>query len=115
MSLPAVDSAHLHTRRCVRHPEREAAARCRACGGFFCRECVVEHEGRLLCAPCLARVTAKSGRRRERLAIVRRGFVTLSGIAALWLTWYAIGIVLLRLPPNFHDGTIWRDLSAGPP
>ena len=39
--------------RCRRHPERPASARCPACGGTYCRECVVEHDGRILCASCL--------------------------------------------------------------
>jgi hypothetical protein len=28
-------------------------AKCRECGDFFCRECVVEHEGRMTCGTCM--------------------------------------------------------------
>ena len=41
--------------RCWNHEAREAACRCPACGRSYCRECVSEHEGRLLCAACLSR------------------------------------------------------------
>ena len=39
--------------RCFNHALREAAARCPGCGNFFCRECVTEHDDRVLCAACL--------------------------------------------------------------
>ena len=43
----------LAERRCVLHPEREAAVRCVACQRYYCRECVTENSGRMLCAHCL--------------------------------------------------------------
>ena len=43
---------------CFNHPDREASARCPACGNFFCHECVVEHGSRIICASCLAKETA---------------------------------------------------------
>jgi len=81
--------------RCRRHPERPAAARCPECGEPHCRECVVEHEGRILCAACLARLTAgdlqpaiSAGHFRSFL----RAFAgVLALIATLWL-----GLVLVR-------------------
>jgi len=41
--------------RCQQHPVREAIARCPNCRQSFCRECITEHEGRMLCLPCLAK------------------------------------------------------------
>ena len=41
--------------RCQRHPGREAAARCPSCQQSFCRECITEHEGRMLCLACLTK------------------------------------------------------------
>ena len=105
----------MHTRRCARHVSREAAARCPACGEFFCRECVVEHAGKLLCASCLAKITDSREHRRERLAGAWRVAGTLAGVLALWLALYGLGALLLKIPPEFHDGTIWkkvRDESA---
>lgn len=105
----------LHTRRCARHTAREAAARCPACGEFFCRECIVEHDGKLLCSACLAKQTGATARRRERLAGIRRGLRTAGGILALWLTFYSIGSLLKKIPPDLHDGTVWRKIAEGPP
>ena len=36
--------------RCLLHPVREAVARCKGCEEYFCRECVGEHDGEMLCA-----------------------------------------------------------------
>jgi hypothetical protein len=101
----------LHARRCARHVNREAAARCPGCGEFFCRECVVEHDGKLLCASCLAR-SAKTARRAPRsFAAVRRAGTTLAAAVVLWLLFYALGAVLVRIPPDFHDGTVWKKMA----
>lgn len=105
----------LHTRRCARHISREAAARCPACGEFFCRECVVEHAGKLLCAPCLAKVTTNGGQRRERLAGVRRATGAVAAGLGLWLAFYGLGALLLKIPPEFHDGTVWKKSGDIPP
>lgn len=100
----------LHLRRCTRHPEREAAARCPSCTGFFCRECIVEHEGRLLCAACLSKLARTTDRRLQRWAAVRRIAVATAGACVLWLCFDGIGSLLLKIPPAFHDGTVWKDL-----
>ncbi len=111
--LPAT-GAGLHTRRCARHPTREAAARCPSCREFFCRECVVEHEGRLLCASCLAKSAVAGGRRREQLAALRRVVEATAGVIVLWLAFYAVGALLLKVPSAVHDGTIWKKMEGAP-
>jgi sulfite exporter TauE/SafE len=107
---PSSAAGGLHLRRCVRHPAREAAARCPACGGFFCRECVVEHDGRLLCTPCLAKITKAIGERRRRWTAVRRGAMAAAGAMLLWICFATTGSWLLKIPPAFHDGTVWKSL-----
>jgi hypothetical protein len=77
--------------RCWNHEEREASCRCPACGRSYCRECVSEHEGRLLCAACLSRVTAgaePSGGRLQRLAPAA---MIAAAILLAWLTYWAAG------------------------
>jgi len=101
----------LQARRCLRHTTREAAARCPGCAEFFCRECVVEHDGKLLCAPCLARQATRARERRERWRGARRTARAAAGVAALWLVFYGIGALLLKIPPELHDGTVWKKLS----
>ena len=112
--LGAAVAGGVHLRRCVRHPSREAAARCPSCKEFFCRECVVEHEGRLICGPCLGRVTAKAERKRQRWAAVGRYGIALAGLLALWLAFILVGALLLRIPPEFHEGTIWKRAISSP-
>ena len=100
----------LHARRCVRHPAREAAVRCPGCGEFFCRECVVEHSGKLLCSSCLARTALARESRRQRLAALRRAGSTTAATLMLWAVFYWVGALLLKVPPDFHDGTIWKKI-----
>lgn len=93
-------STPLAKSRCELHPEREAAVRCPSCRRDYCRECVVEHGGRLLCRRCLARDHhgAAAGRRRRPLAVLG----TLAGIGAgvlvAWLCFYFLGRALALLP-----------------
>ena len=82
--------------------------RCPGCREFFCRECVVEHAGRLLCAGCLARAGAANERRHQRFAALRRAAAAAGGVLALWLIFYWVGALLVTIPPDYHDGTIWK-------
>lgn len=85
--------------RCQHHPSRPAAARCPSCGGFFCRECVTEHDGRMLCASCLARSPTTVKRPRVRPF---RALAALAGFAALWGSLYLLGRLLLAIPSETH-------------
>ncbi len=120
MTPPAIpgaprEQARFHARKCVRHSAREAAARCPACAEFFCRECVVEHEGKLLCGPCLAKRASKTGTRHERGRRVRRVARAGAGVLALWFVFYGIGALLLKIPPELHDGTVWKKMAESAP
>ncbi len=106
----APPGAGLHARRCARHPAREAAVRCPGCGEFFCRECVVEHGGKLLCSTCVARVAGVREERRHRLAALRRTGSAAAATLVLWGLFYWVGSTLLKIPPDFHDGTIWKKI-----
>jgi hypothetical protein len=89
--------------RCHNHPRREAAARCPACGSDFCRECVVEHEGRLLCSACLGKAVGGAGRSRHRW--VRYGARAASvavGFLLVWFFFFAVGDVLSRTRDTSH-------------
>jgi hypothetical protein len=112
--LSRAGAPHLHARRCARHVTREAAARCPGCGEFFCRECVVEHAGKLLCVACLSRSTAAREKRQHRLAVLRRGASATLGALMLWLVFYWVGVIILKMPPDFHDGTVWKKAVEGP-
>jgi hypothetical protein len=108
-ALPGHAAGPLRARRCVRHVEREAVARCSRCGGFFCRECVVDHTGKLVCAGCLAKATAVNAPKSKRSWEVSRwGLSLVLAVLVLWILFYAMGSLLLSVPGDFHDGTIWR-------
>lgn len=81
--------------RCWNHEAREAACRCPACGRTYCRECVSEHEGRLLCAACLRGLA--TGREQET-GVLRRlappGMIAV-GILLAWLIYWAAGASLI--------------------
>jgi hypothetical protein len=90
--------------RCSVHPQREAAARCPECRGFFCRECVTEHGERAICASCLRRLAgAGAERRRLPLRAVGRAVQLVLGILAAWFFFYAVGEILASFPDSFHE------------
>jgi len=93
--------------RCLNHFTREAAARCPECGRFFCRECITEHEGKVVCADCL-RAGGESDSGGTSLAgDTARIFMMALGVALVWLFFYYFGRLLLLIPSSFHEGTIW--------
>jgi hypothetical protein len=97
--------------RCVHHPDREAAARCPECGRFFCRECVSEHDDRVLCASCLAaglRVRAPGS---SRFSAVGRAVCAVLGLCLAWWFFDLVGQGLMRLPASVHEGSIWENIS----
>jgi hypothetical protein len=99
----------LARQRCANHDTREAVARCPECTGFFCRECITEHQERVICALCLKKLTGARRPERQRSfgGLVRAG-QWLMGVLLLWLSFYFIGNMLLSLPESFHDGTLWQ-------
>ena len=104
-------SARLSLQRCLHHAEREAVARCPECRRFFCRECIVEHEDRVICAGCLARLTATpvSGARGSRLRAVLPLSGVVAGVFVAWLSFYFIGRMLLAIPSDFHASKLWKN------
>jgi len=93
--------------RCRWHAERAAVARCQSCGGMFCRECVTEHDLRMVCSDCLAKeakAAVEAGKPKRRLAApLWIGAQLLAGIVVLWLMYYFLGRLLLSVPGDFHD------------
>ncbi len=97
--------------RCFNHARREAAARCPVCAKYYCRECIAEHDGRMICARCLKAVEAP--RRKGRfLSVMARTFQLLAGVLVLWLVFFLLGRALLTLPSSFHEGTVWGTAGA---
>ena len=94
--------------RCFNHAGREAVARCPQCGRFFCRECVTEHEDRVICAVCLRRQGRPQLTKRGWFVGVLRAGEVLLAVFAAWLFFRLVGGGLLLLPSSFHEGTLWN-------
>lgn len=99
--------ATLAQERCFHHTDRQAAARCPRCRHCYCRECITEHDEKIICASCLAQLARprKSAARLISLLTVPTGF--LAGFLAIWLFFHLLGRGLLLLPDKFHEGTVW--------
>jgi hypothetical protein len=106
------DLIHQH---CLNHAAREAVARCPGCGQYFCRECVTEHDDRVLCAVCLRKAGRRPLLQRGGFAGVTRLAQCLAGLLAAWFFFYLIGETLLAIPASFHEGTLWQTDSPGKP
>jgi hypothetical protein len=101
--------AAIALQKCWNHPAREAVARCPECGHSYCRECVVDHNDRLICAGCLGRLTAPAAKSRRGLSVlplVRLGTAIL-GLLIAWFVFFGIGRMLLSVPDSFRADTLW--------
>ena len=103
----------LTQQRCNRHHRREAVARCPSCERYFCRECVTEHQGRFLCSNCLSMESETSLLAKRKFAALFRILHFGFGGLMIWLAFYLVGYLLLAIPSDFHEGTIWKTIGGG--
>ncbi|GEM_PF-297531 len=102
--------ATLAFQKCLNHGDREAVARCPKCRSHFCRECVSEHAGRILCAQCLAKAAATEGVSSGWKRVwIPMGAVL--GLCVAWLCFLSLGKLLLLIPASFHDGA-WSEIGS---
>jgi hypothetical protein len=101
--------AELFLQRCLNHARREAIARCPECGQFFCRECITEHENRIICAACLKKLSRTPFLKSPAFLQALRIGHCLLGFIVAWFIFYLAGELLLRLPASFHEGALWKD------
>jgi len=95
--------------RCFKHVSREAAAKCPSCSKFYCRECVTEHEGRVLCVVCLEAELAidekdSEGIGRAILSVV----LAISAYFLIVYLFFVLGRFLLSIPSDFHSGILFE-------
>lgn len=98
----------LSQKRCFHHASREAVARCPRCRRFYCRECVTEHRGQLLCTACLAAIARGDTRPRQGLRQGLRVLAAGAGLFVAWWCFHTMGSWLLNLSDSFHEGTFWK-------
>lgn len=100
--------ANLTLQRCLNHATREAVARCPECRQFFCRECITEHDDRVICAACLKKLARTPLLKRPALANLVRVLHCALGLFLAWFFFHLLGEFLLELPSDFHEGTLWE-------
>jgi hypothetical protein len=100
-------------RRCHNHNYREAAALCSECKKAFCRECITEHDDRMICASCLEALLKPRSSRRFHLSDILAVGQSALGLFITWLVFYYLAQTLLSLPSSFHEGTIWQAIFPG--
>jgi hypothetical protein len=98
----------LALQRCFNHANREAAARCPSCRQYFCRECVTEHEDRVLCTACLRSLVKRGETKRSAFSMAARFGQCVLGILVAWFFFFLVGEALLRLPASFHATDLWQ-------
>jgi hypothetical protein len=105
--------ASLAEQHCLNHSMREAVAQCPECRHFFCRECIVEHDERVLCGTCLRKLSATKTAAWRPWRALGDALLTFAGILTALLFFYWIGQLLLMIPTPYHDGTIWHVTEGG--
>jgi hypothetical protein len=98
----------LGQQRCLNHATREAVARCPECRQFFCRECITEHDDRVICAACLKQLARGPLAKRPALANLVRVLQCAFGLLLAWFFFHLVAEFLLELPSDFHEGTLWE-------
>ncbi len=83
--------------RCWNHESREAVCQCPECGRSFCRECVTEHQSRLLCAACLARLARPSTPGSAASRNLSSTGMLLGGLFLAWLLFFGAAEGILAL------------------
>lgn len=95
------------TQTCHHHRDRPASAKCPSCGRLFCRECVTEHADRILCVDCLAASGEESRPRPQRSLSTVAAF--LGAFIMVWVGFYLLGVILARIPVEYHDPAPWME------
>lgn len=95
--------------RCFNHSLREAAARCPECGRCFCRECITEHDDRVICAACLRKVARPPFTQRTGFLTAVRSLQVIAGVITLWVFFYFLGHMVESIPDAFHEGALWKE------
>jgi hypothetical protein len=102
-----MNRAPLH-QRCWNHEGREAVCLCPLCRRSFCRECVSEHESRLLCALCLQALLQAAKPRTRSMPRVAMAALALGGVLFTWIVFFSLGEALMTLSVR-SEQTLWQD------
>ena len=104
-------SESLARTRCLNHHGREAVARCPECHAFYCRECVTEHAGRVLCVRCLNEIAGQTETKPRRRFLPALAVQAVVGFFLVWFLFTVLGEGLAMVPHQFHDGAITTEVG----
>lgn len=93
-------SESFKNRRCFNHAEREAVARCPECRREFCRECITEHKGRMLCTNCLGRMLSEKKAKHRFLQRAALFILMLLGFLVTYAFFYQTASWLAAVPDS---------------
>src|SRR5258708_26363061 len=93
--------------RCFYHEFREAASRCPICSRYFCRECVTEHDNRVLCVECLKAIVAGRAVRRSGMRRVLRGLLPVAGGLFSLACFYLSSRTVFLVSSVVSSRTVW--------
>ena len=97
-----VTKEKLSRQRCANHAQREAVARCPECQRHFCRECITEHDGKLLCNHCLDQVSVKQIKRYGRAKSIIYLLFCLVGFLLALGCFYTVAKAISSIPQQYH-------------
>jgi uncharacterized paraquat-inducible protein A len=107
MATATMPARALRQQRCQHHPQREASARCPECSRYYCRECITEHDDRVICATCLTRLTQKKEKKAQPWDLYARIGLALLAFVAVFFFILLVGDALLLIPSQFHQAGGW--------
>lgn len=84
----------LAQQRCWNHATRGAVCRCPVCQRHFCRECVSEHDARLLCGGCIRVSAAAQDRPHSRARRIGIPLLAVGTAVLAWVAFFSLGQVL---------------------
>lgn len=114
--VEVTDSAPVSARMCAIHPAREAVARCPSCSAFYCRECITEHDYRMICAGCLAALLEGKGEVEKKGGRAGLGGPAITlvqvvvGVMVVWFVCFTMAELLREMPPDLHSGSMFEDI-----
>ncbi len=105
-------TVHTVHQRCRNHEWREAVCRCPSCGNSFCRECVSEHEFRLLCASCIHALAQARRSEHAKKRIMPRWIpaiaMTVAGVLLAALIFFSAGETILTIAVRAEQAS-WQN------
>lgn len=94
---------------CNLHPERPASFRCQSCRGYFCPECVTEHDNKYTCASCLDVRKEEASPVERRFSLQPMPLIQFAmAVVFCWVIFYLLAQLIVGVPDKFHEGTLWE-------